>query len=119
MAQRWITTEKRAKIYARDNHTCIYCGKTCVEGDTRTASNPKDIATLDHIVSQKELAAAADSDEDFSRMRKDAKNLVVACMGCNSSKKHTPLLVFCKRVGLDYTAILAEIARRTSIALEY
>lgn len=113
----WISRKKRMKIYDRDAYTCIYCGKQCKQGDTRFDSNPGAMATLDHIVSQKELAAASTDDKDFSSKRRDAKNLVVACMSCNSTKRHTPLYVFCQQQNLNYATILAEISRRISIQI--
>lgn len=108
----WISKNTRNKIYARDNQVCCYCGKHCDIGDTRTHTNPTTLATLDHIVPQKELAAASTDDKDFAAKRRDSKNLVVVCMGCNSSKQHTTLFVWCKQTGKDYAAILIEIGTR-------
>jgi 5-methylcytosine-specific restriction endonuclease McrA len=112
----WISKNKRLAIYKRDNQVCCYCGKHCDIGDTRTHANPTQLASLDHIVPQKELAAAATDDKDFSAKRRDAKNLVVVCMGCNSSKCHTPLYVWCSQTGKDYAAIITRIAERIVIA---
>lgn len=114
MAAGWISTSKRNKIYARDNATCCYCGKSC---QRYNGTMDLDTMTLDHIVSQKELAAASTDDADFSRKQKDARNLVVVCNGCNSSKKHTPLYVWCVQTNKDYAIIIAEIARRIAISI--
>lgn len=113
----WINKATRTKIYRRDDCQCLYCGKICQVGDTRLSENPGDLATLDHIVSQKELAAAATDDQDFGQKRRDPRNLVVACMSCNSSKQHTPIYVYCQQKQLDYSKILEEISRRINIAI--
>ena len=109
MAAGWISKAARKAIYARDNYTCCYCGKKC---NHYNGSMDNDTITLDHIVSQKELAAASTDDADFARRRKDAKNIVVVCNGCNASKKHTALYVWCVQTGKDYAAIIARIAIR-------
>lgn len=114
MAAGWISKNKRNAIYTRDNNTCCYCGKHC---NHYAGSMDNDTITLDHIVSQKELAAASTDDAHFAKLRRDAKNIVVVCNGCNSSKKHTPLYVWCAQTGKDYGIILAEIARRIAIAV--
>jgi 5-methylcytosine-specific restriction endonuclease McrA len=120
MASGWISTNKRNAIYKRDNNICCYCGKDCVSNASYLASNGmidrNAVNSLDHIVSQKELAAASTDDKDFKRKQRDPKNLVVACTGCNASKKDTPLYVWCSQTGKDYVVILARIAERISIA---
>jgi 5-methylcytosine-specific restriction endonuclease McrA len=113
----WISKNKRLAIYKRDNSVCCYCGKQCVIGNTRTHATPANLATLDHIVPQKELAAAATDDKDFSAKRRDARNLVVVCMGCNSSKYHTPLYVWCSQTGKDYATIIIEIGNRIATSI--
>lgn len=112
MASGWICKNARKALYVRDNSICCYCGKTCVQGDTRKMTNAQDAATLDHIVPQVQLAASSTNDAHFAQLRRDPKNLVVVCMGCNSSKKHTELYVWCKQTNKNYPRILAEIARR-------
>lgn len=97
----------------RDNMVCCYCGKKCIKGDSRSNDVVRgDIATLDHIVAQKILAESATNDAHFSALRKDPKNLVVACMACNSSKQHIDLYVWCAQTSRDYASIIAEISRR-------
>lgn len=114
----WISKKNRLAIYARDEQVCIYCKKKCIVGDTKDKSiNPLDLCTLDHIVSQKELASAATDDADFRMKRRDPKNLVVMCMSCNSSKQDTPVYVHCAQKNLDYAKIIAEISRRISIQI--
>lgn len=109
----WIDKAKRLGIYNRDNLICCYCGVQCIIGDTRdNNANKSIIATLDHIVPQKELAASATNDKHFNQLRRESKNLVCVCMSCNSSKQHTELFVWCKQTDRDYAAIIAEIARR-------
>lgn len=127
MAAGWITKKARLAIYERDNNTCCYCGKMCkaasVKGMTRSEqaahmkANYADIITLDHIVSQKDLAAAATDDAHFKALRRDPKNIVAVCNACNSSKKDTSLFVWVHQKGYDYGVILAEIARRINTSL--
>jgi len=121
MSNSWIGKLTRKALYGRDALTCCYCGIQCITGiaDSRmlTKVQKKTVATLDHIVPQKELAAAATDDADFYHARKDPKNLVCVCMGCNSSKQHTPLYVWCKKTRRNYAVILAEISRRISIEI--
>jgi 5-methylcytosine-specific restriction endonuclease McrA len=117
MANSWISVSARLKIYARDNMTCVYCNKVCKRGNTGTCENPGDCATLDHIVSQKELASVSSDDKDFYARRREANNLVVACQHCNSRKQHKTVYEFCTRYNLDYSRVVAEIARRIAIAI--
>jgi 5-methylcytosine-specific restriction endonuclease McrA len=113
MSNSWIGKKARQAIYDRDNMVCCYCGKTCVKGNTRDPNvKSGDCATLDHIVPQKELAESSTNDAEFYRKRKDAKNLVVVCMSCNSSKQHLPLYVWCAMQGKNYASIIGEISTR-------
>lgn len=139
MASGWITrkgkTDRktgayvagRLDIYARDNMECCYCGKECkpatLPGFTREAqveymrANYADFCTLDHITSQWAIAQVTDSAVDFKKAIRDPKNLVTVCNACNSSKKHTELYIWAVNRGLDYSAIMARIAHRTSIVI--
>lgn len=114
MASKWISKVKRNKIYARDNDTCCYCGKACKR---YTGTMDLNTITLDHIVSQKELAASSTDDSDFARKQKDATNLVVVCNGCNSSKGATALYVWSAQTNKNYGIILGEISRRIAISI--
>lgn len=116
MASSWISRSTRRRIYRRDNMVCCYCGKQCVSNDTYLAGgiDRADVVSLDHIVSQKELAAASTDDADFKAKRRDPKNLVLACTGCNGSKKDTPLYVWCSQTNKNYSAIIIEIGIRIS-----
>jgi hypothetical protein len=113
MASGWIGKAARSAIAARDEMVCCYCGKTCIAYTKEDWKNrPLDVYTLDHIVSQWEIAQTCESDAEFRRERKNPRNLVLVCNGCNSSKKHTPLYIWTATKGLDYGAILARIADR-------
>lgn len=112
MASGWISTKTRKALYIRDNMTCCYCGKKC---NPYNGNMDNDTVTLDHIVSQKELAASSVDDADFAAKQKNPKNIVVVCNGCNSSKKHSPLYVWCAKNDKDYAAIITRIAERISI----
>ena len=54
----------RANIYARDDHTCQYCGRTF----------PVDTLTFDHVVPVRRGG------------RKDWENIVTSCVRCNRRK---------------------------------
>lgn len=97
----WIRKEKRAKIYARDSHTCLYCGDSVHD----TAGL---VLTLDHVV-PKELGGT-----------NVHTNLVTACHSCNSSKRATPLKQFLMALqdrGVDVSAVAKNIrnARRRKL----
>ncbi len=115
MSSKWSGKKLRNDIEQRDQMICCYCGKlTCKYADR---VNNTDYATLDHVVSQWEIAQTCESDAEFRHEIKNPHNLVLVCNGCNSSKQHTPLYIWCDRKGFDYASILAEIARRINIAL--
>lgn len=114
MPAKWSGKKIRAEVYNRDKMTCCYCGIQCLPySELSWRHTPKQVVTLDHIVSQWKIAQTVNSDQEFKRAIKDASNLVVVCNGCNSSKKNTPLYIWCKRKGFDYVCILARIVERT------
>lgn len=113
MSSKWLSKLARKQIEERDQMICCYCGKTCVKYADRV--NETDYATLDHVVSQWEIAQTCESDAEFRRKIKDIHNLVLVCNGCNSSKQNTELYIWCAKKMLDYAAILGEIARRIAL----
>jgi 5-methylcytosine-specific restriction endonuclease McrA len=115
MASKWLSKALRTKIELRDNMTCCYCGILCCKYSERV--NNTDYATLDHIVSRYELALTACNDSDYASKVKDPATLVVVCNACNSSKKHTPLYVWCMQTDKNYARIIAEISKRITIAV--
>lgn len=117
MSNSWIGKIARKKIEDRDQMTCCYCGAECIKYKDSTPEIRGIVATLDHIVPQKTLAASATDDKHFFAMRKDAKNLVVVCVSCNCSKQHTELYTWCMQTGKNYGKIIAEIARRIAIGV--
>lgn len=70
---KWIRPEKRVRIYARDRWRCLWCGHRASDGAQ---------LTLDHF-----LARDAGGSND-------AGNLLTACHGCNSERRHQPALSF-------------------------
>jgi 5-methylcytosine-specific restriction endonuclease McrA len=68
----------RRRIYARDGHSCVWCGKAV--GCTRLGL-PSD-ATLDHLVPR----AQGGGNRYW--------NLVTACRGCNSRRRDMPAVAF-------------------------
>jgi endonuclease I len=113
MASKWLSKAARKAIETRDQMTCCYCNKVCVKYVNRT--NDTDYATLDHVVSQWEIAQTCESDAEFRRKIKDIHNLVLVCNGCNSSKQNIPLYTWVAKKGFDYAIIIAEIARRIAL----
>ena len=69
---KWIRKAKRAAIYARDFHCCVYCGRDLSDA----------VATLDHVTAR-ELGGS-----------NHESNLVTACLTCNSRKQDLPLRKF-------------------------
>ncbi len=67
----WIRAAKRRAIYARDDWRCVYCG-----ADLRSAS-PKE-RTLDHL------------NPRLNGKNNAARNLVTACLACNSGRGAKP-----------------------------
>lgn len=79
----------RARIYERDGHACVWCGKYL--------GNPE--ATLDHVIPR----SAGGSNRYW--------NLITACRGCNSRRKDTPAHMFARTFGFEEHAIAARILR--------
>lgn len=79
MANRWINDKIRLAIYSRDNCTCFYCREKCIYHET--AENR---LTLDHIVPLSQLAKN-------DPRRKDPKNLITSCAGCNVERGETDI----------------------------
>lgn len=113
--KKFISKKARRDIYDRDNMICCYCDKLCLPYSVDNWKNsPLDVATLDHIVSQWEIAQASESDAEFRREIANPARIVVVCNGCNSSKKHTPLYIWCSKKGFDYNVIISRIADRVN-----
>jgi 5-methylcytosine-specific restriction endonuclease McrA len=87
---KWIRPEKRAAIYVRDGHRCVYCGRHADELD--------EPLTLDHVRAV-ELGGT-----------NEAANLVTACRRCNSAKQDLPLRGFIAR--LRTWGVEDDVARR-------
>ena len=67
----WISKTLRLAIYLRDGFLCQYCGR-----DLHSA-NPREVS-LDHLKCQTNGGSH------------EPKNLVTACISCNSRRQHTP-----------------------------
>ncbi|WP_139926367.1 HNH endonuclease [Hymenobacter sp. DG01] len=72
--QNWISQRVRLAIYMRDGFACAYCARGIEAGLT---------LTLDHIVPYSKGGAI-----------KDPKNLITACLNCNSSRGNRSLKDF-------------------------
>lgn len=92
---KWIRPEKRKAIYARDNHTCAYCGETGKR------------LSLDHIV------PACNGGTNHET------NLTTACETCNKSRQATPFEMHMKRVaGRDAIRRVRETKARCLLDLK-
>jgi 5-methylcytosine-specific restriction endonuclease McrA len=67
----WISKILRVAIYLRDRFTCQYCGRDLHD------AHPREV-TLDHLTPQCRGGSH------------DPKNLITACLACNSRRQHTP-----------------------------
>ena len=97
---KWIRKEKRHAIYARDGHTCAYCGCDVIAGSHVSVERA---ATLDHLVAHHRGG------------NNGARNLVTACVSCNSSKQDMTMRAWYKELdarGIDTNEVRAEIRRR-------
>ena len=73
----WIRTEKRRRIYARDNYRCIWCNIPVEAGVN---------ASLDHVVCRERGGTNHHS------------NLVTACVSCNAMRGEEPAILFVERI---------------------
>jgi 5-methylcytosine-specific restriction endonuclease McrA len=89
---KWIRPEKRARIYKRDNHSCVYC-------DSSIYDTADMVLTLDHVVAR-ELGGG-----------NEHTNLVTACKSCNSAKRDLTVKQFAQYLA-DQGEDSSDIARR-------
>lgn len=86
----WIRQERRDALHERDGWACVYCGRS-------RAEDPRLVLTLDHVSPR--------SNGEYNASR----NLVTACLACNSAKRDHSLRRFVVRFaaerGLDPDAI--------------
>jgi 5-methylcytosine-specific restriction endonuclease McrA len=97
----WITRKRRLAIYLRDGFRCVYCTADL------TQANPREV-TLDHIKPRCQGGSHK------------ARNLVTACITCNSQRQHMTVQAFLKvlwtrNVYRQRTMRRIELARTTSI----
>jgi 5-methylcytosine-specific restriction endonuclease McrA len=99
----WIRKARRAAIYARDAHRCVWC-------DTYLGTE-KGAATLDHVRPRSAYAPGAKG----SAGPHASSNLVTACWTCNSSRGTLAPLPFVtmllESIGLSGRALSSERAR--------
>lgn len=73
---KWITKVRRRRIYARDQHRCIYCNELAER------------LTLDHVIPR----SAGGSNV--------SENLLTACMDCNRDRGNQPVTQFAPNAAL-------------------
>lgn len=83
----WITPKRRLGLYLRDRFQCLYCAK-----DLHRA--PAADVTLDHLLSQSEIAALDEETRTAFGSPHANHNLVTACRSCNSARKDKPWTTF-------------------------
>jgi hypothetical protein len=66
---KWLSPRKRAAIYARDGHACVWCGGGAV----------LNVLTVDHLIPRSRGGG------------NEASNLVTACMACNRLRGDRPI----------------------------
>lgn len=88
-AKDWISKNRRAAIYKRDGHACVYC--TSRHGQL----------SLDHIRTR------------FKFGGNESTNLVTACTSCNSRRGKQSLRAFCiiiaSETNQDWRVVLARV----------
>ena len=90
----WITDKRRKAIYGRDGFACVYCGH-----DERKK------LTLDHLTPRSLGGTHAST------------NLVTACIGCNSRRRHSTLRAFfviLRAMGIDTKGLGWRIRRQVA-----
>ena len=74
-----ISEKDRAEVYLRDDYTCQYC----------ITKYEKEKLSIDHLV-----PVALGGVHEI-------RNYVTCCRSCNSSKRHTPLADFVKKINIS------------------
>lgn len=96
----WASPRKRLAIYLRDGLACAYCAATVEEGAR---------LTLDHLTPHRR------------GVDNRARNLITACVRCNSSRGSRPWRTFAAHVaaylnrGVTAEAIIAHIRARIAV----
>jgi hypothetical protein len=90
------------QIHERDDRRCVYCGRggSNYSLDFAPGAVPLSVKiTIDHLTPR-------------SRGGNDhPRNLVTACLSCNSKRKHLPLARWCEKIGLSWRKIYAQARR--------
>lgn len=84
---KWITPKRRHRIYARDNHCCLWCGS-------------KESLTLDHFTPRCRRGSNA------------TDNLFTACMRCNRSRGNTPVFLFATGIAHAFDDVAVAVVNR-------
>jgi 5-methylcytosine-specific restriction endonuclease McrA len=79
---KWIGKVRRRRIYARDGHRCVWCGRLAEK------------LTLDHVVPRSHGGT------------KENQNLVTACMPCNRLRGNASVIEFAAKLGRPEIAVL-------------
>lgn len=89
---KWLRPSTRARLYMRDAHTCVYCGKSIY-------THTDIMLTIDHV-QPRELGGT-----------NVHGNLVTACKSCNCAKKDKKVSQFIAYLG-DQGVDTSGMARR-------
>jgi hypothetical protein len=82
----FISKRRRRAIYQRDRYRCVWCGCYC----------SSDTLTLDHVTPRAHGGTHA------------TRNLVTACLSCNSARGCKTMLVFARETAHRYMVHSAE-----------
>lgn len=80
---KWIWPATRRRIYVRDRHRCVWCTKDL-------SRVPKKRRTLDHVVPR----AWRDTPHHPVMGTSNPRNLVTACLRCNTKRQGLSALAF-------------------------
>lgn len=89
---KWLPRKRRLAIYARDGHSCLWCG------------SPESL-TLDHFTPR----SRGGSD--------DVSNVFTACMKCNRNRGNSPVFLFAVGAARDTGDVAVAIVNRIVAAL--
>ena len=95
---KWIWPTTRARIYARDDMSCVWCLRTV---RPKKAADGVRMATLDHVLPRSKGGS------------NKASNLVTACLECNTLRgDEDSAVVFAERLaGADMAVFCATLDR--------
>jgi len=99
----WIRKKRRHAIYARDEHTCVWCQRAALLGGVDCVHSG---ATLDHFLAREHGGT------------NETANLLTCCFACNSKRGSLPALSFATSLAAGCADRRFEILERVLAALD-